>query len=90
MHEEQPQSWSEVAGVGLEVASAVLGSEPPHDSRPWVAGAEAERKQHDDAAAQAPPRLTKHRRAAWLREKEVAWWEGQAAAWRGSGDREGV
>ena len=39
--------------MGLDVASVVLGSQPPKDARPWVVGAEAELKRHDDEVAQA-------------------------------------
>ena len=56
MQEEQPQSWATVADLGLEVASAVLGPEPPKDSRPWVLGFEAELQHHDVAVAQASSR----------------------------------
>ena len=45
-----------VADLGLEVASAVLGPEPPKDSRPWVLGFEAELQNHDVAVAQASSR----------------------------------
>ena len=82
--------------MGLDVSLAVLGSEPPRDSRPWALGMEAELKRHDDAVAQASSRKrlavddvswedavkerrrTKQRRSAWLRDREVAWWDSQA------------
>ena len=96
MAEEQPTSWSDLSGLGLDVSLAVLGTEPRRDSRPWVLGVEAELKQHDDAVAQASSRKrlaaddaswgdadkewrrTKRRRSAWLRDREVAWWDAQA------------
>ena len=97
VQEDQPQSWAAVAELGLEVASVVLGPEPPQDSRPWVVGSEAELQQHHVAVAKASSRKrsavdeeewcsaqkawrqTKRRRSAWLRDKEVSWWEGQAS-----------
>ena len=57
MRVEQPQSCSDDAGLVLsEVASAVLGPEPPRDSRPWVVGLETELRHFDDAVAQASSR----------------------------------
>ena len=56
MAEEQPNNWSDLSSLGLDVSLAVLGSEPRRDSRPWVLGMEAELKQHDDAVAQASSR----------------------------------
>ena len=38
MAEEQPTSWSDLSGLGLDVSLAVLGSEPQRDSRPWCLG----------------------------------------------------
>ena len=105
MAQEQPQSWTDLANLGLDASSAVLGSEPPRDPRPWLLGAEAELKQHDDAVAHASSRKrmaegdvpwrdadkewrrTKRRRSAWLRDREVAWWDSQAQKVQQSSDQ---
>ena len=65
------------------VARAVLGDEPCRDPRPWVRGCEGalQRKAESEAefrAASYEVRRCKRRRSAWLREKEVSWWDSQA------------
>ena len=83
MATEQPQSWADLAALSLDVASAVLGSEPPRHPRPWVSGVEAELKQYDDGVAHASSR--KHLAdddVSWLAaDKEWRWTKRRRSAW---------
>ena len=58
--------------MGLDVVSAALGPELPKDSRPWVVGAEAELRHHDDAVAQGSSmeRAAVDDDAWWVADKE--------------------
>ena len=92
--DEHPTAWLEVVSLGLGVARAMWGEEPKKDPRPWVRGCENELVALDQKVAQAScrkraaeswdewrnreVRLCKRRRIAWLRGKEVAWWDAKA------------
>ena len=72
--ETEPTSWSEVVDLGLGVAEGeVQGFEQ-------VVSQASSRKRKADSeaafrAASYDTRRCKRRRSAWLREKEVSWWD---------------